>query len=58
MGTVLWCHLYWAGGLACTLHSRNRVSPSDTARDWGWLVMTTPLTEPGSRLLLHSGATG
>lgn len=54
IGTVLWCHIYCAGGLACALHSRNRVSPSDTAWDWGWLVMSSPLADPASRMLLQS----
>lgn len=33
MGTMLWYHSYCAGGLASALHSRNRMSPSDSTWD-------------------------
>lgn len=57
MGTMLWCHSYCAGGLPSALHSRKRTSPSDTAWDWGWWVISSPLTEPGKRLLLQPDMT-
>lgn len=53
MGTMLWYHSYCAGGLASALHSRKRVSPSDTAWDWGWRMISSPLAAPGNKLLLQ-----
>lgn len=57
MGSMLWYHSYWAGGLASALHSRNRESPSDTVWDWGWWTIRSPLTDPGNRVLLQPDMT-